>query len=85
MTVGAAEWVRDASLHGLTRFGGVILETVYISFSSSRSLKFHVCFGLVSRSFVYRFLNRYFEALDFEIVVFSLEVFQKTTFHGTRF
>ena len=34
-------------------------------------------FGLVSRSYFYRFLNRQFNVRDFQIVVFALKVLQK--------
>ena len=44
-----------------------------------------VCFRLVSKSFFNRFLNPHFDVRVFQIVVFALDVLQKSTFHGNRF
>ena len=37
-------------------------------------------FGLVSRSFFYRFLNRHFDAWDFQIEIFAVRVLQNRHF-----
>ena len=65
---------------------GMILGPVYINLLSSRTLKFRfVLFsGLVSRSFLYRFLNRSFD-LGLQSVVCAKNVLQQSTFHGNRF
>ena len=55
---------------------GVILGPAYINFLSSRSSTFHF-FGFVSMSFVNRFLNRNFDAWDFQIEVFARKRFAK--------
>ena len=64
---------------------GLILTPVYISFLNSRSLKFRFLFGLVSRPFVYRFLNRNFDAWDFQIKAFKWKLLLNSIVHGNRF
>ena len=62
---------------------GVILGPVYINFGV-RELQNVVFSGLVSRSFVYRFLNRNVDVWDFKIVVFASGI-AKNDFHGNGF
>ena len=58
----------------------MILGPVYISFLSSRSLKFHFVSGLFPCHFFDRFLNRYFDVGDSKIQVFARNILQTSTF-----
>ena len=63
---------------------GVLLRLVYFSFCGPKLIKNRFYFGLVPRSFVFRFLTRSLDVSNFQIVVFGLKVLQKITSHGNR-
>ena len=64
---------------------GVIGGPAYISFLNSRSLRFHFSLGFVSSSFYYRYLNRKFDAWDFQNRGFRKECIAKIDFSRKSF
>ena len=82
--MGAAGWARDGSPQDFIRFWGDFGTCVF-QFFDVKKLNISCFFGLVSRSFCYRFLNRHFDAWDFPVEVFAGKVLQKQIFHGNRF
>ena len=64
---------------------GMISGLVYVGFSGPKCFKYRFIFRFVSMLFVYRFLTRFFDVWDFQIVVFAWNLLHKSFFRGNRF